>query len=376
MERIASIARNLQFGSSERPVFRQGAGDVERLSTIAWQPVWLVGGELCLFTSLPLVNIPDKHREDYVSQQIRTRSPFRETASHCEVVGDVAQIWLWDHARQRDEALRLEVQEEFRSTDLLVIPEHLLLSEEPDGLYERHVSSELVLLEKWAEGCLQSVQTTSPESIEADRVLFERSANVSGSDPRPRWQGIEPNYLHYPRHIPLWWEKNSIARPESIALIVASLCLWGLLLVFGNWLGWGAALSAVQESLESRMQQAEPELLARALYVQLQTDNEGRLEVLNVPSPIAVMAEFEFLVGEQYENVLEWRRERSRLAATIEVTGGSRRRLLEALQRSPLFSDVRVEPSARPDAVVVEATLVEAARGEPLFEQERAEQDG
>ena len=121
------------------------------------------------------------------------------------------------------------------------------------------------------------------------------------------------------------------------------------------------------------MQQAEPQLLARDHYIQIQADNEGRVELLKTPSPIAVMAEFEFLVGEQYENVLEWRQERSTLAATIEVTGESRRRLLEALQRSPLFTNVRVEPSVQPDAIVVEASLVEVGEDDLLFEREAAD---
>ena len=383
--RLSSLVKNLQLGSSESPVYRQGVNAVERLNTTASRPIWLVGGELCLFIHLPLVSIPLKHRDDYIAQQILTRSPFKDTASHFEIVGDVAQIWLWDKTRQQKAALKLDAVGESRIGEVLVIPEHLLLVTEPDGLYQREISSEVVLLEKWANACLESVQTTSLKSLEQSKILFSRSVNVpaeSGLQPSSdasqessagqqwRWQRVESQYLSQPRHMPLWWEKESLIRPKNVALILGSLCFWGLLFVFGSWLGWGAAVSAAQESLEDVMQQAEPQLLARDRYIQLQAHNDGRVDLLRVPSPLAVMAEFEFLVGEQYESILEWRQERSKLAATIEGTSVSGRRLLEALQQSPLFTNVKVEPSVQPDAIVVEASLVEVTADSLLFERE------
>ena len=372
--RLASLVRSLQFGSSESPVYRQGEVAVERLNSTASQPIWLVGAELCLFVCLPLDNIPVKHRADYIAHQVLTRSPFKDTASHSEIVGDVAQIWLWDRARQQNAVLKLEDAPESGITDVLVIPEHLLLDTRPDGLYEREVSSEVVLLEKWTGACLEGVQTTSPESLDQSRALFERSLNVPAeSELQPyqqwRWQRMEPHYLSRPRHIPLWWEKESLIRPRNVTLIAGSLSLWGMLLVFGSWLGWGAALSAAEGSLDELMQQAEPQLQARDRYIQLQANNDGRADLLSAPSPLAVMAEFEFLVGERYEAILDWHQERSELAATIQVTNVSGRRLLEALQQSSLFTSVQIETSIQPDAIVVKASLGKVTADNLLFER-------
>lgn len=330
---------------------------MQQLPVDARQPLWLVSCQSCLFIRFSLAGLPRRFHASGIAQKVKETSPFTQTDYQTLITGDTAEIWLWDKGAQQ------AAQQQARAdVDFLVIPEHLLLAP-VEGGFVRRTDPARTILEKWRDGTLEGYRSYGPAVSEHDLDDFQRTFAAHQAP----WQKAGFNYLRHPRHLPRWWEPKSLAQPGVIGLLLIALSASLLLGVLGNWIGWQWVVATQRTAVRSAMAEVTPQLAARDQFLRIQSRNRARAARLGRPEPLAVAAEFEYLVGDQYNRLLEWDLQGNRLKATIEAGETSSRSLLEALQQSPLFLAVRAEPGLRPEATVIIAELAESLRTPYLF---------
>lgn len=328
---------------------------------------WLIGIDLCLYTSLALPELAPALRKNYIHQRVQQLSPFKETAYYSFEQAGTIQVWLWDKSAEAevgDHERKLGVQ-------FKVVPEQLFLSSVEQGLVNRQ-TEQYSLLEYWRSGALLASSLVDTASSADQRQNFVEGLGLEGELPSGGWQELEFSRQPYPRDWVSFWSKSNLTRPRVFNTLLLSLCLMAVAFVAGQSAGWYLELEEKKTAMESQFSQLQPLLVQREKTLGMMTVNKAREALIHRSSLILVAAEFEYLVGSLYEEMLEWNLDRGNLQTVLKDKTINSRAYLEALERSPLFESVKVQPDIRPDAISIQAQVMSGSARVPVLYTEPA----
>jgi hypothetical protein len=320
---------------------------VEAVALATRQPLWLVGAESCVFARLELAAVPARHRARAIAQRARQLAPFAEPGWHAAERDDGrVLLWCWDAAQVRatiDEA-------NAANTRWSVLPEQIFFAPR-DGACLRQCDGARVL-ERWEHGALACSVAVPPSASNID--LWLRAAGLSPGVLPPEAEAalVSGRWDRAPRD----W-KHLVKEPMAAGGVLLALASLWLVWSLGELGGQQLANHRLATRIERDQERLAPLLAEREQALALATRNQHLVKLLGKVDAVEAAAEFEFLVGERYEKILEWEYTGKSLRVTLEDDAPDNRGYVEALEASPWFDRVSISPALRPNQLSLEVTL-------------------
>jgi hypothetical protein len=317
-----------------------------RLPGAARRALWLIGADLCVFTRIDMHAVAPRHRARAIAERARQLSPFAHSGWHSADLDGSMALWCWDAARV---SAAME-QESGTASNWEILPEQIFVEPAQGGCLRQSGGADV--LECWRDGKLAFSATLPDEA--SQRALRLRSAGLAVD--------AEPARLPT-RLLASRWDQPELAwrellrEPMTAGLALLAGCALWLLWSLGMLAGQGFANQRLEQSLAAQQEALAPLLAEREQALQLAGRNQALAALLGQVSALEAAAEFEFLVGGQYQRLLSWQLNGSLLRATLEDPTPDNRAYVEALQGSPWFDRVSVSPSVRPDQINLEIQL-------------------
>jgi len=317
-----------------------------QLPGAARRALWLIGADLCVFTRIDMHAVPPRHRGRAMAERARQLSPFARTGWHSTDLDGSMALWCWDAARV---SAAME-DDPATATNWEILPEQVFVAPVEGSCLRQSGGTDV--LECWRNGKLAFSATLPMEA--SQRALRLRSAGLGVAE--------EPARLPT-RLLARRWDQPELAwrellrEPLAAGLALLALCTFWLLWSLGILAGQSFANQRLEQSLEAQQQELAPLLAERERALQLAARNQALAALLGQVSALEAAAEFEFLVGAQYQRLLNWQLNGQLLRATLEDPTPDNRAYVEALQNSPWFDRVSVAPSVRPDQINLEIQL-------------------
>lgn len=318
---------------------------------------YLVGRELCLFTTVDAARIPVKQRRNYVELAVRHAAPYQDPDFDCAWVGDQAAVWYW--SRSRILALSGDGPPSGRARFLAesshlgqIHTDAIELLQLPNGVEARIWRDRKLAASRWWS------QTPGTDAWRA----FVRGAGFPVSTPLPSAESVEAGVRWSDRgtgggglgHLAL----DQHAPRVALALGVAALGLFCWQIGTGAraaYDGWQASsrIRGLDASLTKILDARSTADAARAEIDRLMALREG------VPQH-SLLAEVARLTGENGARLQIWQQPHpDRIEATLVVSQPSPEAVVQAWEASPFFSDVNVEIGRVKDTLLVRAAVVD-----------------
>jgi hypothetical protein len=330
---------------------------VEAVALATRQPLWLVGAESCVFARLELAAVPARHRARAIAQRARQLAPFAEPGWHAAERDDGrVLLWCWDAARVRkaiDEA-------NAANTRWSVLPEQVFFAPR-EGACLRQLDGARVL-ERWESGALAYSVAIPPAATDID--LWLRSAGLPPGVPPP---AAEPGLvsMRWDR-APRDW-KHLIKEPMAAGGALLALASLWLVWSLGELGGQHLANHRLAARIERDQERLAPLLAERERALALASRNQNLTRLLGKVDAVEAAAEFEYLVGDRYDKILEWEYTGKSLRVTLEDDAPDNRGYVEALEASPWFDRVSISPALRPNQLSLEVTLSADTAARPAY---------
>ncbi|MBK6583338.1 MAG: hypothetical protein IPG20_10655 [Gammaproteobacteria bacterium] len=122
--------------------------------------------------------------------------------------------------------------------------------------------------------------------------------------------------------------------------------------------------------IAAQQQNLAPLLAQREQALAIAARNAALGALFEQVSAIEAAAEFEFLVGARYQQMLDWEFSPRALRVTLQDATPDNRAYVEALERSPWFDRVGVSPAPNPDQITLQIALTPRAVDTPLYVRE------
>jgi hypothetical protein len=315
---------------------------------------WAVGRSLCAYTLVDASQVPVPQRRAFVLAQAKRWAPFADPSFYVAWSGSAAMVWGWSTA----EALAPALQGERRPRR--VLPETVLRAEPRDG------GAELVRVDEgfegraWSDGVLQASAWWAAEPSAAEWSAFLRGTG------RPAQETV-PVALEAPLRTAAWHARRDAGvaldlgrHRASIVLAIAALGVLAICVPLGSALRlWGEARRlegaiARQEVLVAEIMAAREKAEGDAAAIQ------AHLALRPPVGQVRTLAAMLRALPAGW-TLLEWRLlEGVRLEAVLRVDAPDPRAVVRGLEAARIFDAVSAEMGARPDEIVVRATLVPA----------------
>ena len=344
--------------TSSAPVRCQHRDGVSSVAITAQRPLWLVGADICVFARLDLGNVPERHRARAVAERARQLSPFSDQGWHAADHDGRVALWCWDAARVR--AAIAADPESGRTWE--IVPEQVFFTPARDACVRERGGA--LVLEKWRDDEL--VFSALLPASGQHRALCLRSAGLA-VDAEPPVITAAPGQ-RWDRHAFDWRRmlREPLAAGAALLALASLWLLWSLGVLGGTHLAnqrLSTHISAQQRSLAPLLEQREQALAIAARNAAL-----GAL--FEQVSAIEAAAEFEFLVGARYQQMLDWEFSPRALRVTLQDATPDNRAYVEALERSPWFDRVGVSPAPNPDQITLQIALTPRTVDAPLYLRE------
>ncbi len=307
---------------------------------------WIVARALCHYRLFDLSELPAGQRIAALHVRLAQWTPFAEFASHVAWQRGLAQVWVWDRARQQQAMAEAGVK------NAQVLPESVLRPKpEQDGV--------------------QVVKLLA--GVEA-RVWHEevlRASHWWPAEPEPRvWQRfLRANHLPLdsfssPGETALLakpWGRGGQGILESVDFRQDRLWFFWIGAVVVIALSWQAMylwkqqqrLESLNTENETLTRQVAPILQARN---QAMTDQETSLALLGLhpyPSQVELMAAVARALPREQAYLTEWNYRNGELEVTIETNNPDPLFYVKRFQESPWFDEIQPESGRGPRELVL-----------------------
>ena len=349
-----TLRRRIEFlrrRFSNKPNVIQTRAGTASLPLRSLHPHWVVGRDLCMYRCEDFSNVPRNRRRAALQLKIPLWSPFQSTGWHCVWADAVAMVWFWDkdEVRVRADAFPGAVAARAR-----IVPETTFMPRRADGAYLARCWRGWEL-QCWRGDALRDAfwfaERPGGEELRARlaRHGFGAAALVAHAADAAPPLGAEP---WRNRQAPGEWlmaNERSLAAAAVLALALAAAWQEGRLWKLE---GLNAAAEAELAAIEDNL---GPIAAARAEAVRLRNRNDALAGFLNTPSQAWVMSLVDQAIPSETARFYEWRYQQGELTVVVEDAEGALDTVafVRALERQPLFDDVRVGRSRESDRVEV-----------------------
>lgn len=315
---------------------------------------WIVGRAFLAFTVLEGAGIPPGRRKSFVANAARRWAPVADPQFHVEWVGDRAMVWAWSTA-----AVLAPAREGGERPPRRLLPESLHRGEAREDGEQLVAMDEGVEGRVWREGLLVASRWWPQAPDLREWNAFRRGAGLAVAGGVPA--------LEAPGLVPAGWARararpgvdlarhRALATPVLVGLAMLMLCvpLGAALRLAGERARLERAI-AVQEGLVKELLSARESAEGDAQAI-------DQLASLRPPAGhIRILSTLVRVLPPGWQ-LLEWRMpDPTSLELTVRLANPDPRTLVRMLEDSPVLDAARVDLGARPDEVVLRATVVPA----------------
>lgn len=314
---------------------------------------------MCVYTALDGASVPSRRRAGFAQMAVGRWSPFADTQSHVEWVGDRAMVWAWS----RDAVL------EGADGERLVPPRRIL----PESLFRGgpiEEGEQLLAMEAGVEG-----RVWRGARLVASR-WWESPPDLDGWNDFRRGAGLPPDaQVPAPLQLPLlpapWGAPRAGGVGEMVqqqrlllaSLAVAAVCA-ALMAPLVGALALKASIWQVRDDIAAREAAIAPILQAR-MAAQADAQAVDRLLRMRPPAgQTALLAAVARLIPGRWQ-LLKWEMpDAEHLQLTLRMQAADPRRIVEAWEKSGQFAEVTAEVVRQPDELQVKARVVRAGGAE------------
>ena len=335
----------------------RGSNGLRQLSEGGNGQEWLLARHLCAYTVLEGAAVPARKRKGFVEMALARWSPFADTQSHVEWVGDRAMAWAWSRGRmlagpdgmELSPPRRVLPESMFRGAPQISGEQLVQLDEGLEGrVWRSNVMvasrwwSELPDLAEWNEfrrGAGLSPATAVPDSV-ASELQTQPWAASNSTD-------IREAFGHYRGYLML--AAVGITTAVLMALLVGVAAL-----KYSIW--------QVDKDIAAQEQALDKIITARDEALQARAAIDARLGLRPPAGQVELMGLVSGLMRGQWQ-LLEWKLPDARtLELTARMTNPDPRAIVSAWEASKRFTDVTAELGKQPNSVVVKAHVLPASR--------------
>lgn len=316
---------------------------------------WLLARSLCAYTTLAAEGVPSRKRARFAEMAVARWSPFADTQSHVEWIGDRGMVWAWSKP-----AILTDAEGEALPPPSRILPESLFRgSAQADG--EELVETDDGLEGRvWRDGYLSaSGWWPAVPALEAWNE-FRRGAGLPPAaavplavrhslSPSPWGAASAPGLgqLMGQQRLLL----SALAVGVAVAAIMATL-VGALALQVSVW--------QVNDDIAAREKAIAPILDAREAAIADAGKVDALLAMRPPQSQTQMLASMARLIPGTWQ-LLKWDMpDANHLQLTLRMDAADPRRIVEAWERSGSFSEVTAEIVRQPDQVLVKARILRA----------------
>lgn len=322
---------------------------------------WVLGRGFCAYTVLDGSAVPPRKRRGFASMAISRFTPFPDTESHVEWVGDRAMVWTWSRAQAAT------VDGEQLPPPRRILPESLFRGEPQAGGEELVGLEEGVEARAWRDGVM-SASHWWPEAPDlAEWNEFRRGAGLPPAT-------AVPVVSAHPMAERPWSAAKSVGVGEAVGRYGDYLALGGVAAgaaVLAALLVGAAALKVsiwqVDRDIAEREQALEKIITARDAALQGRADIDALLGLRPPAGQIELLTLVSGLMRGNWQ-LLEWKMpDAQSLELTAAMNNADPRAIVAAWEASKRFSGVTAEiRGPRQDNVVVKARVLAAPVGKAV----------
>jgi hypothetical protein len=298
-----------------------------------------------VYLRLDLHAIPKAHWQNVIQQGIRKHSPF-ESCSHTVYVSEQhAQIWLWAQGEAKTASQR--------------IPEPLLHPPIRDGLLLQtcHQGYDV---QYWKDSVLRASLWCAEAPTEETKSSFARACGIAAAD--SDWHSQALLWLPAPWTVKPFWTLETLTSEPILTRIVAGLLLAAILFQLAVVGGVYIQRNNIASEISEREAAVAELITVRDQATQQQQRNAQLFDLMSVPSQLLLSAEIHTRLREIPFEILDWQYQAGRLRLLVQQENLSTRAVIEALNASRLFTDVRIEPGLLPEQSVFSMTLAKRSK--------------
>lgn len=284
-------------------------------------------------------SVPRALRANLLVQRVRQLSPFNNPASWQVTEANAAQVWFWDAER----VIRMHDEQDLPT--LSVVPEIMLYPPLDNGLRVQPCI-EGWELQYWSAKLLRHSRWFASKPDARDQADFVR---VCGAAENEAWFEGEPNLLTKPWNEKAFWSKENL-QSEAVAprLVLGVFLVW-FCLQLGLSLGVQIKKAFLSASVSSKSERLADVVKQRDGAVQQQEFNQAVSALIERPSQLHLLAQVRTCLSSFSFMILDWQYQRGQIVLLLQQENLDTRALIEACNKSPVFSDVRAEPGITPN---------------------------
>ena len=336
----------------------RGNNGLRQLSDGSNGQEWVLARGYCAYTVLDGAAVPPRKRRGFASMAISRFTPFADTQSHVEWVGDRAMVWAWSKGAVTTDTDGTPLPQPRR-----IWPESLFRGQPlPDG-------EELVLLDEgvearvWRDGVMTASHWWDAPPGLADWNEFRRGAGLAPDAALPvaaEWplgdrawtatrQGVGETFGHYREYLAMGVVAIGVAALTALLVGIVSLKV---------------SIWQVDQDIAAREQALEKIIDARERALQSHAAIDTHLALRPPAGQVELLSLVNGLMRGNWQ-LVEWKMLDSQsLEVSARMMNPDPRAIVTAWEASGQFSDVTAEMGAQRNQVVVKARVVRpAAKG-------------
>lgn len=318
-------------------------------------PTLIIPRKHLFYQCMDFESVPAPLRSSLLSQRVRQLSPFKNSATWDEKEGNVIQLWFWDSERVK------QLQQDQNLSALNPVPEAMFYSPLENG-FRLQPCIEGWELQYWFAKVLRQSRwfSTKPSAREQDD--FIRASGVTG---QPDWILGDTRLLTKPWNERPFWSRENLQR-ESVAtrLLLGAFLMW-FCLQLGLGIGTQIKTAFLSASVAARNAELSDLVEQRDGAMRQQEFNQVVSTLVNRPSQLSLVAQVHNCLSEFEFVMLSWQYQKGQITLLLQQDNLDTRALIEACNKSAVFSDVRAEPGVTPNQTRLLFSINDEAKGAP-----------
>jgi hypothetical protein len=298
--------------------------------------------------------VPRALHANLLLQRVRQLSPFNAPASWQVTEANTTQVWFWDAER----VARMHHEQDLPT--LSVVPETMLYPPLDNGLRVQPCL-EGWELQCWSAKFLRHSRWFATKPDMRDQADFVRVCGAAKDDV---WVDGETTLLSKPWNEKAFWSKEHLLDEKVAPRLVFGVFIAWLFLQIGLGLGVWVKESYLSASVTAKNNRLVDLVRQRDGAMAQQEFNQAVSNLVQSPSQLQLLAEARSCLSAFNFMILDWQYQHGQLSLLLQQENLDNRALIEACNKSPLFSDIRAEPGAAPNQTRLLFTLPLAAKGE------------
>lgn len=316
---------------------------------------WVLARGFCAYTVLDGSAVPPRKRAAYAAMAISRFTPFPDTGSHVEWVGDRAMVWAWSRAQATT------VDGESMPAPRRILPESLFRGQPQPAAEELVALDEGIEARVWRDGVMVASHWWPEAPGLADWNEFRRGAGLSPAS-------AVPTVDAQPLADRPWSVAKSVGVGEAVGRYRDHLAMAGVataVAVLAALLVGAAALKVsiwqVEGDIAEREQALEKIIDARDTALQGRADVDALLALRPPAGQLELLTLVSGLMRGSWQ-LVEWKMQDAQsLEVTARMNNPDARAIVTAWEGSKRFSAVTAEIGGpRQDSVVVKARVLPA----------------